>query len=527
MIDQAVSAEMLEDIPLLNNFNVTERRQMADIARLKHFAPGEVVVRQGEDSQTLWVVLEGKCEVVKHLEHGPHNSLVLAILEPFSHFGEMSFFSPAPHSASVRAQTAVTVLGIDRRDYDDLIRQGIWAAYKLAYNTVRSLADRLRRMDEWVAELAAHNPPGERIPEWSTFRDKLFNDWNVYAHGLHGSAAFLGCRFDDRAGTVHTGAVHVQMGNGPHESLRYRQHQQPSILEDCAEFRRRRQMRINVKDHDVRLDPRRRQFQTLDARDRRGELGRVGMVDRQTIDVMLQRVERRRGQHAGLTHAAPQQLAMSSGKLDELARTGERRSDRRPQPLAEADAHGVEVLGPIGQGNAGGHGGIPEPSAVQVGGQPDGMTPIANVGNDVIGQHSAGAPIVRVLKADQPGAWKMIVLAANQTFELLASQDRFFASHRSHGQTAQLGVACLLVVVDVAVGLADDFVSWRAVESQSDLVGHGARGDEDRPLLAQQGRHPVLERANRGVFAKDVIADDRVGHGRAHGGRGPGDGVAP
>jgi len=179
MIDQAVSARLLENIPLMANFNETERRQMADIASLKHFAPGEIVVRQGEDSRTLWVMVEGKCEVVKQLEHGPHPALMLAVLEPYSHFGEMSFFSPAPHSASVRAQTAVTVLAIDRRDYDDLIRQGIWAAYKLAYNTVRGLSDRLRRMDEWVAELASHTPLNERVPEWSAFRDKLFNDWNV------------------------------------------------------------------------------------------------------------------------------------------------------------------------------------------------------------------------------------------------------------------------------------------------------------------------------------------------------------
>ncbi|HTU25744.1 MAG TPA: cyclic nucleotide-binding domain-containing protein, partial [Pirellulales bacterium] len=164
MIDQAVSARLLENIPLMANFNETERRQMADIASLKHFAPGEIVVRQGEDSRTLWVMVEGKCEVVKQLEHGPHPALMLAVLEPYSHFGEMSFFSPAPHSASVRAQTAVTVLAIDRRDYDDLIRQGIWAAYKLAYNTVRGLSDRLRRMDEWVAELASHTPLNERVP---------------------------------------------------------------------------------------------------------------------------------------------------------------------------------------------------------------------------------------------------------------------------------------------------------------------------------------------------------------------------
>jgi CRP/FNR family cyclic AMP-dependent transcriptional regulator len=179
MIDQTVSAQLIGNIPLLYNFNETERRQMADIAVVKHFAPGEVIVRQGEDSQVLWVVLEGKCEVVKHPEQSTTDSIVLAILEPYSHFGEMSFFSPAPHSASVRAQTAVTALAIDRRDYDDLIRQGIWAAYKLAYNTVQGLADRLRRMDQWVAELAAHNPANERVPEWSAFRDKLFNGWNL------------------------------------------------------------------------------------------------------------------------------------------------------------------------------------------------------------------------------------------------------------------------------------------------------------------------------------------------------------
>jgi CRP-like cAMP-binding protein len=179
MIDQRVNSQLLANIPLLQNFNETERRQMADISTLKHFAPGEIVVRQGEDSQVLWVVIEGKCEVVRYWDHSASESIVLAILEPFSHFGEMSFFSPAPHSASVRAQTAVTVLAIDRRDYDDLIRQGIWAAYKLAHNTVQALADRLRKMDQWVAELAAHSPSGEKVPEWSSFRDKLFNGWNL------------------------------------------------------------------------------------------------------------------------------------------------------------------------------------------------------------------------------------------------------------------------------------------------------------------------------------------------------------
>ena len=65
-------------------------------------------------------------------------------------FGEMSFFNPAPHSASVRAVTGVEVFRLARDKYDMLLRVGSLAAYKLALNTVAVLSDRLRRMDEWA-----------------------------------------------------------------------------------------------------------------------------------------------------------------------------------------------------------------------------------------------------------------------------------------------------------------------------------------------------------------------------------------
>ena len=57
------------------------------------------------------------------------------------------------------------------------------AAYKLAYNIVESVANRLRRMDEWIAELSSdddkHADGEEKQPEWRKFRDKLFNGWNL------------------------------------------------------------------------------------------------------------------------------------------------------------------------------------------------------------------------------------------------------------------------------------------------------------------------------------------------------------
>jgi hypothetical protein len=105
----------------------------------------------------------------------------------------MSFFHKAPHSANVVAETALKLVCIQRCDYEDLIRDGAWGAYKLAFNAVEILAERLRRMDDWVADLTRAQPPALAAAgsngnvnvnngngsEWSHFRDRLFENWNL------------------------------------------------------------------------------------------------------------------------------------------------------------------------------------------------------------------------------------------------------------------------------------------------------------------------------------------------------------
>jgi CRP-like cAMP-binding protein len=106
--------------------------------------------------------------------------VVLAQLDPLQLFGEMSFFSPAPHSATVVAKTDVKLLCISRSDYDDLIRDNVPGAYKLAYNIVEGVAAKLRRMDEHFAELAKEPHCEDRKHvEWRQFRERLFNGWNL------------------------------------------------------------------------------------------------------------------------------------------------------------------------------------------------------------------------------------------------------------------------------------------------------------------------------------------------------------
>jgi hypothetical protein len=79
------------------------------------------------------------------------------------------------------AKTHVTLLCIARADYDDLVREGVVAAYKLAYNIIEVLAAKLRHMDERMAELAGQHDQndGHKQPDWLQFRERLLGAWNL------------------------------------------------------------------------------------------------------------------------------------------------------------------------------------------------------------------------------------------------------------------------------------------------------------------------------------------------------------
>ena len=174
-----VPSEQLNLLPIFAGMTDRERQQLVDIASTMMFPPGEVMMRQGKTSRNLWVLLEGHCQVVVFGGNSPSSELLLAELQPYEHFGEMSFFEGAPHSASVRATTAVKLLRIERTDYDLLIKDGNLAAYKFAFNMLAKLAERLRRMDQWVTDLMEKQPEQTKTSEWNHFRDKLFSNWNL------------------------------------------------------------------------------------------------------------------------------------------------------------------------------------------------------------------------------------------------------------------------------------------------------------------------------------------------------------
>ena len=171
----AVSDNTLSKCPLFRGMSSAERQEIIPLLEGKSYAPGATIIAEGESHQHIWIILTGRCHVTKRAKSGDEKELW--ILEPGGVFGEMSFFNPAPHSATVQATTAVELQQLSRDKFDQLLHRGSVAAYKLAFNTMGVLIERLRKMDDWIAERMERNNTPVHREEWRDFQSKLYTGW--------------------------------------------------------------------------------------------------------------------------------------------------------------------------------------------------------------------------------------------------------------------------------------------------------------------------------------------------------------
>ncbi len=107
---------------------------------------GETVIREGDPSDGLYVVLEGAVDVVKG---GGSQAQVVGHLREGDLFGEMSCLRKAPASASIVVKRPGTLLRLPRKDFDDLV-----VSYPQILEYVSSLSE--ERAENLDAILSGH-----------------------------------------------------------------------------------------------------------------------------------------------------------------------------------------------------------------------------------------------------------------------------------------------------------------------------------------------------------------------------------
>jgi hypothetical protein len=131
----------LRRVKLLAGFSDAQLQHFAQFTELQPVAQWTVVVKQGEQGDTMYLILEGELRV--RLVVGGKET-ILATLGPGDFFGDMAMFDHGPRSADVVANVDSTVLKISAANFANLTEAAPDLAAPFLLAASKTLAARIR-----------------------------------------------------------------------------------------------------------------------------------------------------------------------------------------------------------------------------------------------------------------------------------------------------------------------------------------------------------------------------------------------
>jgi CRP-like cAMP-binding protein len=118
--DSHIQAHHLRALSLFQNVDEEILERLAGEFKGETFVPGDVIINEGDPGDKFYIVLSGKTEATQTGKHG--RDIRLGMMNEGSYFGEIALLMDSPRVASVQAVTPTSVLGLDRKDFDRLLK---------------------------------------------------------------------------------------------------------------------------------------------------------------------------------------------------------------------------------------------------------------------------------------------------------------------------------------------------------------------------------------------------------------------
>ncbi len=130
---------------IFDELEPAERVALLDWATERQYDPDQLILRQDDENQTIFVVVEGQVRVERTVEREPGDEVpvVVARLGLGSIFGEMAFLTRANASASVFADEPVKVLCLQHQHLREMAQQDPNFAGRFYRSLAITLAHRL------------------------------------------------------------------------------------------------------------------------------------------------------------------------------------------------------------------------------------------------------------------------------------------------------------------------------------------------------------------------------------------------
>jgi CRP-like cAMP-binding protein len=134
--------ELLGRVPVFSTLEHSDLERIAQLTVPRRFEPGQAVFREGDSSDTCYIVREGHARAIR--THGDGRTITLATFGPGDIFGELAMFEDERRSATVEAIEPTSVVAVLGPDMRRLLGEHPGIATRL----VIALGRRLREMNE-------------------------------------------------------------------------------------------------------------------------------------------------------------------------------------------------------------------------------------------------------------------------------------------------------------------------------------------------------------------------------------------
>ena len=205
--------ELLGRVPVFETLGPDDLERVAQVAVPRRFAPNQVIFREGDQSDTCYIVAEGHARALR--EHSDGRTIALARFGPGDIFGELAMFDDERRSATIEAMDELHAFAVMSTDMRRLMREHPDIAVKL----VTSLGRRLRAANERLARQSFQTVQSrvasvltglveQARAEGATERDVLVTATQAELAQLAGSSRESASRFLavlERAGIVSQG----------------------------------------------------------------------------------------------------------------------------------------------------------------------------------------------------------------------------------------------------------------------------------------------------------------------------------
>ena len=115
--DNSEIIDKLKQIPALEAFNESDLQELLQMAKLKQFEPGEMILKEGSADNWIFYLVSGKAKIVK-------NGKELVTLRRIGDvFGEMGIIGGTVRSASVHAIDKTVCLATDISVIDQMPKE--------------------------------------------------------------------------------------------------------------------------------------------------------------------------------------------------------------------------------------------------------------------------------------------------------------------------------------------------------------------------------------------------------------------